>query len=55
MDCLEKHNERGNSELVFAKDRKILGRNMPKRMDGRISNVLSYTRVWYDLFNIGRL
>lgn len=55
MNYLQKYHERGNSELVFATDKKILEWNMPKRRDGRISNVLSYTRVWYDLFNIGRL
>lgn len=55
MNYLEKYHERGNSELVFATDKKILEWNMPKRRDGRISNVLSYTRVWYDLFNIRRL
>jgi transposase len=55
MNYLEKYHERGNSELVFATDKKILEWNMPKRRDGRISNVLLSISVWYDLFNIGRL
>ncbi len=55
MNYLQKYHERGNSELVFATDKKILEWNMPKRRDGRISNVLLSISVWYDLFNIGRL
>lgn len=55
MNYLEKYHERGNSELVFATDKKILEWNMPKRRDGRISNVLLSISVWHDLFNIGRL
>jgi len=55
MNYLQKYHERGNSELVFATDKKILEWNMPKRRDGRISNVLLSISVWHDLFNIGRL